>query len=282
LAASFSQILSGSGGGNNLYRYCGNNPITRWDPFGLQVSVPTNLDGTGAPVWHEGDIVDVTGSDPNASGGGTGAPSGAGGGGGGGEAGGRGGSTKLTGITFSYGKPTRKSNSNTQQQPPGIMVGFDIYHPTTTAEFIIAGNIIEHGDTTDTTVPIDPIEILSGGIAGLTRGFVRTAAPAAQQRTITVLGSRRAIEAGAYVTRPRFNVFRPAANMTKQEIDRANAEWLNAALVRGDEIWLVTHPERHARFLQSLPPGAFESSNYIHLELPMLEHYKAVESIIAY
>jgi RHS repeat-associated protein len=269
-------------GGDNLYRYCRNNPITRWDPFGLQVSVPTNLDGTGAPVWHEGDIVDVTGSDPNASGGGTGAPSGAGGGGGGGEAGGRGGSTKLTGITFSYGKPTRKSNSNTQQQPPGIMVGFDIYHPTTTAEFIIAGNIIEHGDTTDTTVQIDLIEILSGGIAGLTRGFVRTAAPAAQQRTITVLGSRRAIEAGAYVTRPRFNVFRPAANMTKQEIDRANAEWLNAALVRGDEIWLVTHPEQHARFLQSLPPGAFESSNYIHLELPMLEHYKAVESIIAY
>ena len=188
---------------------------------------------------------------------------------------------KLTGITFSYGKPPQNSNS-TQQQPPGVMVGFDIYHPTTTAEFIIAGNIIEGGDTTDTTVPIDPIDILSGGIAGLTRGFVRTAARAAQQRTITVLGSRRAIEAGGYVTRPRFNVFRPAANMTKQEIDRANAEWLNAALVRGDEIWLVTHPEQHARFLQSLPPGAFESSNYIHLELPMLEQYKAVESIIGY
>jgi RHS repeat-associated protein len=264
-------------GGNNLYRYCGNNPVMRWDRFGLQDAV--------APTLSEGwtATVEVTGSnvlepiDP----GGTGAPSGGGGGGGGGEPGGRGGSTKLTGINFSYGKPPQNSNSP-QQQPPGIMVGFDIYRPTTTAEFIIAGNIIEHGDTTDTTVPIDPIEILSGGIAGLTRGFVRTAAPAAQQRTITVLGSRRAIEAGAYVTRPRFNVFRPAANMTKQEIDRANAEWLNAALVRGDEIWLVTHPERHARFLQSLPPGAFESSNYIHLELPMLEHYKAVESIIAY
>ena len=189
---------------------------------------------------------------------------------------------KLTGITFSYGKPPRNSNSNTQQQPPGIMVPFDIYHPTTTAEFIIAGNIIEHGDTTDTTPAIDPIDLFSWGIAGLARSFVRTAAAAAEQRTITVLGSRRAIEAGGYVTRPRFNVFRPAANMTKQEIDRANAEWLNAALVRGDEIWLVTHPEQHARFLQSLPPGAFESYNYIHLELPMLEQYKAVESIIDY
>ena len=43
------------------------------------------------------------------------------------------------------------------------MVGFDIYHPTTIAEFIIAGNIIEHGDTTDTTPPIDPIDFFSGG-----------------------------------------------------------------------------------------------------------------------
>ena len=264
-------------GGNNLYRYCRNNPVTRWDGFGLQDAVNRRIDGRDVPEVEE---VRVTGRPVES----VGAPSGAAGGGGGGEAGGRGGrggSVKLTGITFSYGKPPQNSNS-TQQQPPGVMVGFDIYHPTTTAEFIIAGNIIEGGDTTDTTVPIDPIDILSGGIAGLTRGFVRTAARAAQQRTITVLGSRRAIEAGGYVTRPRFNVFRPAANMTKQEIDRANAEWLNAALVRGDEIWLVTHPEQHARFLQSLPPGAFESSNYIHLELPMLEQYKAVESIIGY
>jgi RHS repeat-associated protein len=34
-------------GGNNLYRYCGNNPVTRWDPFGLQA--PTDVDGGGAP-----------------------------------------------------------------------------------------------------------------------------------------------------------------------------------------------------------------------------------------
>jgi hypothetical protein len=162
------------------------------------------------------------------------------------------------------------------------MVGFDIYHPKTTAEFIIAGNIMEHGDTTDTSLAIDPIDLLSGGIAALGRSFVRSAAAAAEQRTIAVLGSRRAIAAGGYVTRPRFDVFRPAANITKQEIDRANAEWLNAAVVRGDEIWLVTHPEQHARFLQSLPPGAFESSNYIHLELPMLEQYKAVELVIKY
>ena len=158
-------------GGNNLYRYCGNNPVTRWDPFGLQ--------GLAAPTLSEGWTanVEVVGSnvpepiDP----GGTGAPSGGGGGGGGGEAGGRGGRTKLTGISFSYGKPSRKSNSNTQQ-PPGIMVPFDIYHPTTTAEFIIAGNIIEGGDTTDTSPAIDPIDLLSGGIAGFLRTSVRSVA----------------------------------------------------------------------------------------------------------
>ena len=54
------------------------------------------------------------------------------------------------------------------------MVGFDIYHPTTTAEFIIAGNIIEQGDTTDTTTAIDPIDLLSGGIAALARSSIRS------------------------------------------------------------------------------------------------------------
>ena len=33
---------------SNLYRYCRNNPVTRWDPFGLQV--PTNADPGGVPT----------------------------------------------------------------------------------------------------------------------------------------------------------------------------------------------------------------------------------------
>ena len=56
------------------------------------------------------------------------------------------------------------------------MVGFDIYHPTTTAEFIIAGNIIEHGDTTDTIPAFDPISFFSWGIAGLLRAPITSAA----------------------------------------------------------------------------------------------------------
>jgi len=82
---------------------------------------------------------------------------------------------KLTGITFSYGKPPQNSNS-TQQQPPGIMVPFDIYHPATTGEFILAGNIIEHGDTTATTPEFNPLDFFSWGIAGLLRAPLRSAA----------------------------------------------------------------------------------------------------------
>jgi RHS repeat-associated protein len=33
---------------NNLYRYCRNNPVTRWDPFGLQQN--TRVDGNGEVV----------------------------------------------------------------------------------------------------------------------------------------------------------------------------------------------------------------------------------------
>jgi RHS repeat-associated protein len=157
----------------NLYRHCGNNPVTRWDPFGLQQFHPSELGNNGTTTVEP---VVVTASplpepiDP----GGTGAPSGGAGGGGAGEAGA--GSPKLSGITFSYGKPPRNSNSNTQQQPPGIMVGFDIYHPQTTAEFIIAGNIMEHGDTTDTTPVIDLTDFFSWGVAGLARSSVRSIA----------------------------------------------------------------------------------------------------------
>jgi hypothetical protein len=56
------------------------------------------------------------------------------------------------------------------------MVGFDIYHPQTTAEFIIAGNIMEHGDTTDTTPVIDLTDFFSWGVAGLARSSVRSIA----------------------------------------------------------------------------------------------------------
>src|SRR4029077_3251258 len=41
-------------------------------------------------------------------------------------------------------------------------------------EFIAIGNMIEHGDTTDTTPLIDPIDLLSGGITALVRSATRS------------------------------------------------------------------------------------------------------------
>jgi RHS repeat-associated protein len=72
-------------GGNNLYRYVKNNPVTRSDPFGL-LDFRAEKGGTATV-----DRVIVTGSDPIDRSG-TGAPGGGGGaGGGGGEGGGHGG-----------------------------------------------------------------------------------------------------------------------------------------------------------------------------------------------
>jgi RHS repeat-associated protein len=47
-------------GGNNLYRYCGNNPVTRWDPFGLETQ-NLKMDGNGPGATAE--PVVVTGSE---------------------------------------------------------------------------------------------------------------------------------------------------------------------------------------------------------------------------
>ena len=175
-------------GGKNLYGYCGNNPVTRWDPFGLQVGAPTTCGerdrrGEGKPyrrirlspeylrefrvsaaqagyrvVWplwagepkrlHIHCVQTRRGAQGN-------------------------------------GQRQSTSRSEAPQQNPQT-VGFDIYHPKTTAEFIIAGNIIEHGDTTDTTPTIDPIDLLSGGIAALVRSSIRPVV----QKSSRFLGGR--------------------------------------------------------------------------------------------
>jgi RHS repeat-associated protein len=179
-------------GGNNMYRYCGNNPVTRWDPFGLQDAVNRRIDSRDVPS-SEGNVepvivdapfddnpADHPSFDPMPGFGPLGGP-------GGGDIGG------LNGRTFEYHLPPRNSNANPQQQP-GVMVGFDIYHPTTTAEFIIAGNIIEGGDTTDTTPAIDPIDLLSAGIAGLLRSSISSVAARATTAELSVIRYTRAGE----------------------------------------------------------------------------------------
>jgi RHS repeat-associated protein len=165
----------------NLYRHCGNNPVTRWDPVGLQGSYIN--DGSSVTVER----VTVTDSEiplpeltyipdllqrptdlgplerfgsSNPGSGGDGGP------GGGGGRRGRG------GTTGTGSNSTTQQSSPPQQNPPQPSI--NPLHATTTAEFIAIGNMIEHGDTTDTTPAIDPIDLLSGGIAALVRSSFRS------------------------------------------------------------------------------------------------------------
>ena len=70
------------------------------------------------------------------------------------------------------------------------------------------------------------------------------------------------------------------AGISQAELDTQNALWLNNAIQNGDQIWLVTDPEAHAAFLQSLP-GQPQSA-YLNLELQLLNQYSGVNAIPKY
>jgi RHS repeat-associated protein len=167
-------------GGNNLYRYCGNNPVTRWDPLGLQVEHPAekgDADGVvvrGEPIPPpDPSNISRTGFLP-------------------GDFGWPGIPTALEPfLPDSLFKSSREvagaqlhvPESPSVEHPPPSSVPpqnppqpIDPSHPTTTAEFIAIGNMIEHGNTMDTTPAIDLVDVLSGGIAGLARSSIRSVA----------------------------------------------------------------------------------------------------------
>jgi RHS repeat-associated protein len=100
---------------------------------------------------------------------------------------------------------------------------------------------------------------------------------AVEQPMITVLGSGR--DVAAYANRPGFNVLN-MDSLPPAEWPRQNALWLNEAIVRGDDVWLVTDPIRHQQLLNELPsrPQSF----YLNLELPMLQQYNGVNVVPHY
>ncbi|PYY24976.1 MAG: hypothetical protein DMG62_00430, partial [Acidobacteria bacterium] len=111
-------------GGNNLYRYCRNNPVARWDPLGLQDAVaPTlsegwtaevNVTGSEIPLPDLPNIPDLLQRPPDLSGilpspfGGPVPPSG----------GGRGGASGSRGGSGQPHASASNNNSPTPQQPP--------------------------------------------------------------------------------------------------------------------------------------------------------------------
>jgi len=112
------------------------------------------------------------------------------------------------------------------------------------------------------------------GLVG--RGFIPQLERAAGSRTITVIGSGD--DVARYANKPGFNVFPPEAGLSKQELDRANAFWLNQAIRRGDTIWQVTNPQRWAKFMARKG----KRSAYLDLELLMLEQYTGVKPVPAW
>ena len=140
------------------------------------------------------------------------------------------------------------------------------------------------GMTHDT--PLGDMIALAGGLKLLkvAESAMGAGAIGTEERRIAVIGSRNAIKEGGYAKNPtRYNVFDVSGDSTKPEIDRANAEWVNAAARRGDEFLAITNPETHEQWLRDeYGEAAYWKSNYLHLELPMLEQYKTIVPIIKY
>jgi RHS repeat-associated protein len=135
-------------GGNNLYRYCRNNPVTNRIRSGYGCCKP-RLDGGGDVADYEPQYVNGESEylwrEP----------------------------LGLAALRWSGGSGTVRLvvallgtvfHHETVQHAAARdnEVGFDIYHPKTTAKFIIAGNIIEHGDD-DTAPVIDLTDFSLGG-----------------------------------------------------------------------------------------------------------------------
>jgi len=129
--------------------------------------------------------------------------------------------------------------------------------------------------------------LVAGATAGLVKGggaavdslsgdFPKSA-PTSCPKNITVIGSGK--DVAPFVDKPGFNTF-TGEGIPAAELDRENALWLNDAIQNGDQIWLVTDPEAHANFLESLP-GQPQSA-YLNLELPMLNEYSGVNAIPQY
>jgi len=174
---------------SNLYRYCGNNPVMRRDPSGLKDPIAeverVIVSASYIPSW----LFNPNYFSPGPNFLGAQAPS----------------NiiplsyTRLSPYYGAYGpafgnrelgyrqayipfprfpeddQPTQQS-APPPQNPPTPTI--DPSHPTTTAEFIAAGNMIEHGNTMDTTPVIDPISLASGAFAARVAltGFTQVAA----------------------------------------------------------------------------------------------------------
>jgi RHS repeat-associated protein len=107
-----------------------------------------------------------------------------------------------------------------------------------------------------------------GWRSGITGGFTAETVKTGYSGPLTtVLGS--GADVAALSARDGFSTL-VIANwkfLPSETVDAINTTWLNAAVQRGDAIWLQTDPAVHAQLMQQLG----KRSRYLDLELPMLQ-----------
>jgi hypothetical protein len=165
------------------------------------------------------------------------------------------------------------------------------------------GCLVSEDNTEGQTIIWEDVKASSSGtsIPATQRIISIKAAANGNSPMITVLGSSRHVE--PYTKEPKiYNTFtdddcpkaeldsvdeelkkgiigREFAEKRKQSVkDRANAEWLNKALQRGDTIWLITDPVAHQKIMEQREL----QSAYLDLELPMLGEYATVPAVLKF
>jgi RHS repeat-associated protein len=241
-----SEDPAGFAGGINLYAFAGGDPINFMDPFGLgPISVWERLAGGaqfvgGVSQSLLGLGVAIVGS-PTVAG-------------------------SVIGVLVTvHGLDQSVAGWNT-------MLGYPTDTVTTTL-------LMESGIPYHTAVTIDA-SLGMGGSMKVAAMTMQTAVKAvgtsySEKQMITVIGSLE--DTGKYVGQKGYNVLNVPDDiykaMSTQEFDRLNADWLNAAIQRGDTIAAVTDPASHAARLESIRPGLSQNSRFLNLELPMLQEY---------
>jgi hypothetical protein len=126
-----------------------------------------------------------------------------------------------------------------------------------------------------TAEKLAPVITRAGGeiITSLMTKTDDVAIDVAESRMTTVIGSMD--DVARFKGQPGYNVLERPAGMSDAAFGRYNAEWMNTSLRRGDTIMAVTDPAAHRAMLEGIRPGLSGKSNYLQIELPMLEHFGA-------
>src|SRR5262245_36182527 len=217
----------------NLYRYCGNNPVTRWDPFGWDDGVHPAEKGDepivvfGDPVPQSNPIIvhilngpwdypvtpfmfpgqiepfhEILHRELNVA------------------------ENQAQSPSVQHSAPSSIPSQNPQ------LPSIDPLHATTPAEFIAIGNMIEHGNTMDTTPVLDPISLASGAFAARTALTVVAGTMATRAMWVGKEGLVAARASGATVMRPSQAALAAMRNGDMSVMQAESAAWARGAAGR--------------------------------------------------